>query len=904
MKNTANIKSRLAYRVIGRPSTFTMSTNGTPIQSVTQQGISGEYYDYYAQVETKTSNFNLPSDNFVLDVTFSNPSSADNAWIDYFEINCERALTMIGEQMPFRHISSLSSGTIAYSLSGLSGNNIRVWNVTQPINVFESTIRNGIIKESGGQINEFIAFSPTGYLTPALFNRVPNQNIHAIQTADYVIITHPNYINQANQLAKYHQSNSKLNTVVVTTNQIYNEFSSGAQDITAIKIFNKMLYDRAGSDTDKLLKYVLLLGDASYDYKHRIANNTNQVPSYQSENSIHPIQSYVTDDYFGFLDDNESDALNSTLDIGIGRIMSQNESQAQAIVNKTIDYLTNPNNLRPWRNKITIVADDEDGNIHMRQSDEIATKITTEQPLYNINKIYLDAYKQVSNAGGSTYPDANTALDKANQTGSLVINYAGHGGELGLAHERVLGIPQIRSYTNIASLPLYLTATCEFSRFDDPERTSAGELILLNDVGGALALLTTTRLVYSNENFNLSNRFYDAFLTKVDGQHPRLGDLLRISKVDGSSINTRNFTLLGDPAAQLAFPRYYVHTTLAPDTLKSLEKITITGVVTDADNQQIHDFNGLIYPAIYGQKQNLATLNNDGVGVFNFTSETNVLFNGKATVKGGAFSFSFVVPKDIDFNYGNGKISYYGENGHIDATGLDTTIIIGGIGNDPSTDQTGPIIGLWMNDETFVDGGLTDENPLIFSKISDQSGINTVGNGIGHDIVAILDENTTNPIVLNDYYESDLDTYKTGYITYKLSDLSNGKHTLRLKIWDVYNNSSEAFTEFVVSNSDGLHIERVLNYPNPFTTSTDFYFNHNALSQTLNVRIQIYSISGKLVKTIDHTEYTTGFQAGPIHWDGRDQYGDRIGRGTYIYSVKVRDGYQRTVDKFEKIVIL
>ena len=691
---------------------------------------------------------------------------------------------------------------------------------------------------------------------------------------------------------------------MVTTQQLYNEFSSGSQDITALKSFNKMLYDRAGTNPNKMLKYVLLLGDASYDYKNRNPGNTNYIPAYQSFNSEHVLESYVSDDYIGFLDDNESDLLNSTLDIGIGRIMVNSVSQAQEVIDKTINYVTNPACMKPWRNKLTFIGDDEDGNLHMEQSDELATRIDTTYHIYNLNKIYLDAYQQVSNAGGSTYPDVNTAIDKANESGSTIINYVGHGGELGLTHERVLGVSQIKGYQNINSLPLYITATCEFSRFDDPERTSAGEYMLLNPQGGALALLTTTRLVYARPNFELTKKFFAVAFEKVNGEWPKLGDLLRISKIGGNNINTRNFSLLGDPASQLSYPTYQVRTEVISDTIKSLQKVTISGIITDEFNQKITNFNGVVYPTIYGQRKTQSTLNNDDNGVFQFETQTNALFNGQASVKNGDFEFTFIVPKDIDFKYGTGKISYYVENGVLDGAGAFEKFYIGGREGSPDADKIGPTINLWLNDETFAIGGMTDQNPLIFAKVYDESGINTVGNGIGHDIVAVIDENTANAITLNDFYKSELDSYQKGSISYKLSNLTEGKHTLRLKVWDVYNNSSEAFTEFTVSNSSGFAIEHVLNYPNPFTTNTDFYFDHNALGQQLEIRVQIFTISGKLVKTIDYTDQSESYRAGPINWDGRDDYGDRIGKGTYIYKIKVTNAFDQTVEKYEKIVIL
>jgi hypothetical protein len=900
--STAEIKSNMAFRVIGKSSTFAFDINGTNILNISHSGVSGGYYADYAAIVAGKNSFNLSSDNFKVRIRFSNLSTADNGWLDYIEVLCDRQLKMTGNQMTFRNKESANANIIQYNLSGLS--NHKVWNVTIPTAVSEVTINSNNFKSHGGEINEYVAFSNSNFLKAKNFGKIANQDLHGIQSADYVIVTHPDFINQANQLANYHRTYSKLNTVVVTTQQLYNEFSSGSQDITAIKSFNKMLYDRAGTDPNKMLKYVLLLGDASYDYKNRIPGNTNFVPAYQSWNSHSPLGSYVSDDYIGFLDDNESDLLSSTLDVGVGRIMANNTTQAQDVINKTIHYLSNPACMKPWRNKLTFIGDDEDTNIHMLQSDFLATKIDTTYPDYNLDKIYLDAFQQVSNAGGSTYPDVNTAIDQSTEKGSLIINYVGHGGELGLAHERILGLSQIKGYQNFDALALYVTATCEFSRFDDPERTSAGEFTLLNPQGAALGLLTTTRLVYSSPNFELTQKFFAVAFEKIDGEWPRLGDLLRISKIGGSNINYRNFSLLGDPAAQMAYPEYNVISTSVPDTIKSLQKITISGMITDDFGQKINNFNGVVYPTIYSQRKKQSTLNNDGHGVMEFETQINALFNGKASVKNGDFEFSFIVPKDIDFKYGTGKISYYAENGTLDASGSDESFQIGGRDGNPNADNVGPTINLWMNDESFVMGGMTDENPMIFAKVFDQNGINTVGNGIGHDIVAVIDENTANSINLNDYYESELNSYQKGAISYNLNSLSEGKHTLRLKVWDVYNNSSEAVTEFYVSKSSTFNIEHVLNYPNPFTTNTDFYFDHNALGQQLEVRIQIFTISGKLVKTIDHLEQSDGYRAGPINWNGRDQYGDRIGKGTYIYKVKVTNSFGQTIEKFEKIVIL
>ncbi len=908
MSLQSEISVRVASRAIKKPSSFTIDINGSQAFDISfSTGVSGDYYATYALVKSVTNSFTPPADNFDVNITYNNPSTADNGWLDYIEITAKRRLQFASGQLVFRNRQQANAGVVKYKLNGPPG--LKVWDVTDPLNVRSITPTNSEFTDNGGSIKEYVAFG-NDLLRPVLKGHVPNQDLHSIRQADMVIVTHPDFLSEAKRLGDFHRQHDKMTVLVATTSEVYNEFSSGSPDITAIKDLMKMLYDRAGNDDSKMPRYLLLFGDASYDYKDRIGNNTNFVLAYQSANSRSPIGSYVSDDYFGFLDDTESDELNSTLDIGVGRIMSQTPEQAKNIVDKTIHYASSPACFGPWRTRVAFVGDDEDWNIHMKQSDALATKVDTNYPQYNLNKIYLDAYQQVPNAGTNLYPDVNTAIDNAIENGTLLMTYVGHGGELGWAHEQILTLNQINNYVNPDNLAVFLTATCEFARFDDPERTSAGEYFLLNPQGGGVALFTTTRLVYSSPNYELSQSFFKyVFEHTNNGELTRIGDIMRLVKdrndlTDTRGVNYRNFSILGDPALRIACPAMKVAADVVPDTVKSLQKVTISGYVTDNDGNKLTNFNGIVYPVIYDKKKQISTLNNDGHGIFKYWDQSSALFRGKASVKNGNFTFSFIVPKDINLKFGKGRISFYAENGEIDAAGAFEDLIIGGRGGDPDADTEGPTVQIWMNNENFVIGGLTDQNPVLLAKIFDENGINTVGNGIGHDIVAVIDENTANPIILNDFYESDLDSYQSGRISYKLSNLSEGKHTLRIKVWDVYNNPGEAYTEFYVTNSESFTIEHVLNYPNPFTTNTAFHFDHNAPGQELDIRIQIFTISGKLVKTIDRIEMSDGYHVGPIYWDGLDQYGDKIGKGTYIYKIKVTNAFGQTAEVYEKLVIL
>lgn len=545
----------------------------------------------------------------------------------------------------------------------------------------------------------------------------------------------------------------------------------------------------------------------------------------------------------------------------------------------------------------------------------MATLVDTTYDTYNIDKIYLDAYQQEQTPGGERYPTVNEAITRKLDRGCLILNYTGHGGEVGLAHERVVEVQQINSWTNKCNMPLFVTATCEFSRYDDPSRTSAGEYVLLNPSGGGVSLFTTVRLVYSTPNFILNRNFYRTVFEPINGKMPRIGDVYRIMKdISGNSVNNRNFTLLGDPAMMLNYPVNKVVTTevnnqpvnsSSPDTLRALSLVTVKGYVADTAGNQMNGFNGILYPTVYDKPSTITTLQNDPpTAPFVYKLQRNILYHGKVTCVNGNFEFSFVVPRDISYQYGIGRISYYAENGVTDASGYYENIIVGGANPNAATDVTGPSVQLFMNDSSFVPGGITNAEPKLFAIVSDSNGVNTVGSGIGHDIVAVLDGETDKAVVLNDYYQASVNSYQRGTIIYPYTDLADGVHTLSLKVWDVYNNSSTVTTTFEVRNEEGITLSHVLNYPNPFTTSTSFYFEHNQCCTDFDVMVQVFTVSGKLVRTINQQIYAEGFRSQPIEWDGRDDYGDKIGRGVYIYRMYVRSSDGTSAEHYEKLVIL
>jgi len=724
---------------------------------------------------------------------------------------------------------------------------------------------------------------------------------------------------QAQRLAAYHQQRDALRTVVVTSGQVFNEFSSGSPDPVAIRDFTKMFYDRAGSDSTKRPRYLLLFGDGSFDYKDRIKNNTNLVPAYESNVSLDPLGTYTSDDFFGLLDDGDDINGNGTylLDIGIGRIPAADEASAKQIVDKILAYHTNTG-LGPWHNELTFVADDEDNNLHLQDAEVITGAASTVAPVFNVDKIYLDAYKQQGGAGGSRYPQVNIANNNKLFSGTLIWNYSGHGGFRRLAEEVVLDQEIINGINNPTRLPLFITATCDVAPFDNPLVSSIGENLLLRPKTGAIALMTTTRLVFAFSNRVMNKNYLEAALQRnADGSYPSLGEAVKRAKnftytFSGDVINNRKFTLLGDPALTIGLPKYQVKTTAVnnnpvsaiPDTLKALSSYIITGVITDQAGNPAADFNGTIYPTVLDKQQDQTTLANDpGSQPVNFKVQKNLLFKGKAKVQNGQFSFNFIVPKDIDYKFGNGKISYYAENGSIDGNGILTNIIVGGTGTGIN-DAEGPQLRAWLNDEKFVNGSITNNAPVLLVKVYDTSGVNIMGTGIGHDLSAILDNDPEQIFVLNQFYEAEIDNFRKGVVRFQLPVLEEGTHVLSIKAWDVANNSSETTIEFRVVQPQKLVLDHVLNYPNPFTTHTNFWFDHNRPNEELKVFVQIYTVSGKLVKTLRETIFSTGNRSSEVEWNGKDEYGSTLGRGVYIYRLKVQTPDGQSAEKWEKIFIL
>ncbi len=902
-QSPVSVKVYVAARSLSGNTSFVVSAQGANLVGINIEGVSEGYENVYAVAKTATATFLTSNPAIDIKLKYNKSSSSSVGYLNYIEVNAKRLLTMSGSQMSFRSAATTASNGVTEFTLDKNGFNAQIWDVTNGDNIRRiETSQNGnslVFRLPTDTLREFMAFDAGVQANvPEFIGRVENQDLHGTAVPDYLIVTHPSFMAEAERLAAFHQANSGLSVLITTPDKIYNEFSSGAQDITAIRDFVRMMYDKAQTGNEP--KYLLLFGDASYDFKNRIQNNTNFVPSFESVESLSPVSSFVSDDYFGLLDANEGQSANGSLDIGIGRFPVDTPEEAKASVDKVIHYCAQSDDVKnDWRNVVAFVGDDqnEGGNLFINDSEDLARIIETSHKRFNVDKIYSDAYTMIATPGGGRYPDVNEVINKRVEKGSLLMNYVGHGGETGWAHERILEVPDIQNWRNFNNMPVFVTATCEFSRFDDPGRVSAGEWVFLNNQGGGVALFTTTRLTFAGTNKSLLVNFYKNAFTKISGSYPKLGDLLRVAKTGmGSSANIHAFVLLGDPAMQMAYPNLDIVTTSinghgpssAPDTLKALAEVTITGEVLNESGEKAVDFSGTIFPTVYDKSSEIWTKANTGeYPPVQFFLRRNPVYKGKVEVTNGSFSFSFIVPKDIAIKYGEGKISYYARSAETDAHGYDDHIQVGGYNNDALTDDQGPRISLYMNNHQFRSGGITNQNPVLLADVNDTSGVNAVGNGIGHDITAVLDNKTTTPMILNDYYVSNLNTYKSGEISYPLSSLSDGPHQITVKVWDVHNNSTDATIDFVVTSSAEFALEHLLNYPNPMTDHTTFSWETNQVGQPLDVEIQIFTLNGDPVKKLNQTMYSQGYRAAEIQWDGTTSSGAKIASGLYVYSVQL-----------------
>lgn len=944
--NSSKISNgKLYYRFVGvnaQNNSININLNGNNIVDK-NTFISGGNQSF--RDKTASAEFNDTTYPLNVEINIDNSTNpAGIVYFDYIELRFKQSLDFSQKQLGFRWLEELNENQ-KYSFN-LKGSPEFIWDVSDRTNISQLSSNSNSYTFSAKAKhfpNEFIAFNNTQALKPKLVEKIKNQSLSKLKNIDYIIVTHPDYKNIAKKLAAAHKEVSNVSTAIVTPQEIYNEFSSGSQDLTGIKDFFKYLYEQ-----EKPLKYVLLLGNASYDYKDRIPRNTNRVPTYQGWNSVNLANSYATDDYYGMLDDTDSGLDPAQLDIAIGRIPASNVQEAEIMVNKTLSHINKNNEMGSvfgdWRTKVMFVVDDDDpgeGNAFHTVVENLSAKFLEEnKKVYTLRKIYADAFKQVGTSGGVRYPAVTDAIVNGIETGTLLVNYFGHGGITGWAQERIFTFNEINKLSNYnqeySKLPVFLTVTCDFSVWDLPQITSGGELLIKNPNGGSVAMITTSREIQTAYGKRVNDKIVKRLFEIQNNQHLPLGEALRLAKADynlgkeGLSVN-----LLGDPLISLATPQRKVEidkingkdANSFDETVRALDFVTIEGKVLSKENSNQEDleYNGEITGTLFDKPVERTTLNNDGVlDVLTYSEQVDAIYRGKTKVKNGKFKLEFYIPKDINFDIGNGKLLLYTHNNKEEGATYKDDIKVGGINPNGVDDDEGPAINLYMNNLNFAPGGITDRSPYLLACVTDSTGINATGAGIGHDITQLLNEDINTTTVLNQFFEGGenapcknpgIKDYQQGRVLYRLRDLELGEHTVKFRIWDINNNSSTATLNFVVmeNGSSQLHIDKLLNWPNPFTDKTFFHFEHNC-PEMLEAQIQIFTVSGKLVKNIRQSVSSAPFREGyrtgkyAIPWNGLDDYGNKIGKGVYIYKVIIKgsdsEKCKGVATKIEKLVIL
>lgn len=902
-------------------STFTLNLNDTQSQNLAISNGPTEQFEL-AVAASNTFNFTPASDDLSFGISYSKPTANSIGYMNFLEVTARRLLKMNGSMMQFQNADWLGNDFYNKYVLTETNANVQVWDITNPQDVYiiTTTFENGNLSftDSSKTLKRYIAIDTKASAlinSPANETVIPNQDLHGtMQQADLVIITHPDFVSQAQALAKAHYEKDKLIGEVVTTDQVYNEFSSGTPDATAYRWVMKMLYDRATTPTD-LPKYLLLFGRGTFDNK-KILNKEaesgdNRILTYQDGNSLSVTKSFVTDDYFGYLSNSEgTDIATSTnsMDIGVGRFPVTTTQQATDVVNKTIAYMNNKDK-GSWKNQICFLADDGDGTIHMDDANKSATGVEKSFRSYQVNKIYLDAYQQEVSASGQTYPLAKTRFQNLLRTGLFMLNYSGHASAAGWTNEQILTTADVKLLSN-KHLPFWWAATCEFMQFD-VKTVSGGESVLLNPSGGGIGVVSATRPVYQTQNYTLNKYFSDNIYKKVNGKQQRVGDVIAAAKNSiYPEVNKLCYVYMGDPALMLNFPTNYnilttkvnESTTFGNDTLRALSVATISGIIAD-DNGEVQDFNGKLHAIVYDKSQQFTTLNNDGeknTTVLQFSDRPNAIFSGDAIVKKGYFNFSFMLPKDIKYNYGTGRINYYAQDdsANVEAQGYFENFLVGGSNLNYVEDTAGPTINIYLNDSLSTSRKV-NETPLLLATISDNNGINTVGGGIGHDILLTIDKDPYKSFTLNEYFQAETGSYSKGIVKFKLPELSDGEHSLTLRAWDLLNNSTTKSMTFEVIKGLAPVIFSVYNWPDQVSTETHFVIKNDRPETMLSATVEVIDLAGRVL-------WNSGPRANVdnIFWDLTSNNGQKVKAGVYLYRVNLKTTNSGISSKTNKMLIV
>lgn len=893
-------------------STVKAQLNNTSSKSIYISSIPDHYT--FGVAGTISMNGASEEQNQRVTMQFVNSNAGALAWLNYIEITTPSELVMTGSYMGIRSLVNRNTTNPVRFLLRNTTASTQIWDVTDlaAIQRMPTTMVDDQLAWVGTQadgVHEYIAVNTDGtkFVQAEVVGEVKNQNLHALSNIDYIIICPEGYEDVSEDLAKAHEAKQAITYAIVTDQQVYNEFSSGTPDATAYRWLMKMLYDRAKNGIGQQPRWLLLMGHGTFDNRKLLRNSgTSLLLTYQSKNSVNEIKAYATDDYFAYLDDNEG-AIDTQgrMDIGVGRLPVESLDEARTTVDKLIQYIRNEQTGK-WKNQLVYLADDGENGTHTETAEKSAELVRIKNPDFIVHKIFLDAYPQEVNASGESYPLAKNRVLNLLKNGVLFFDYSGHGGYNAITNESILNLKDIAGMTN-KNQAFWLFATCNFAQCDAGKR-SAAETAVLNPKGGAIGILAATRTVYAPQNTNLNRSVCDTLFGHSDVFHydMTLGEAILIGKnLLGSDENKLAYVLLGDPCMRLNYPTdYHVETLTEMDTLNALSVQHVEGRIIDEDLNTVSDFNGKVDITIYDKMQSIPTRDNDNAGgdprVVAYNDYPNTIFSGATDVKDGLFNYTFMVPKDIRYNFGSGRIVYYAVTADsletAEAVGHFEQFIIGGTGSTVAIDTIGPEMEIYLNSPAFRNGDKTYATPRFFANLYDENGINTAGAGIGHDLMLIIDDDPKMIYSLNEYFTAANNSYQAGQVSYLMEELANGPHSLTFRAWDLLNNSTTKSLNFIVEAGLDPSIYNVTTYPNPVQQSgvVHLIVNYDQPDELIETEIYLYNTAGQMV----YSHKQDNPDAVSINLPALG-----LNTGVYIYSVKIKSASSKYSTTSGKIIV-
>lgn len=844
--------------------------------------------------------FTSTASTFTFNVTFNAGESSASGYLDFIELNTQAPLTFGGGQLVVRHNPG-TGGTARFLMGGQTGG-VRVWEVTRAGHEREMGVADGQWSDSTLTARRYIVFDGSSYRTPTAIATQANQNLHGCGAAELVVVSHPALLSEAQRVATLHELFDGISTLTVTDQEVYNEYSSGKQDPLALRTLLRDLKSRHASEPPR---WLLIMGSGTYDARHLLGGaDVPSVAVYETPYSFDEDGvSYCSDDILGYLSPTGRGATSETMEVSVGRLPAKSLAEARHMVDKIEGYMTRRDLLTDgergdWRNYVALLADDADpghpgDSAFAHSSEVVAGNIGYRFPQLNIDKLYADSYHQSSGAIGSYYPDLNNALRQRMNKGCLLLNYIGHGSNSYIGTERYIELSDVESYSNVDRLPLFVTSTCSYGRFDKPDVTSGAEAFLLAPAA-SVAVISASRPISHIERFN-----NDVVCFSLN-PHNTIGDALRMAK--NRTMVAQCIGLTGDPALRLSQPENRVvvtHINARPvsegvdDTATVLSNVTVAGEIQDSNGTLLTDFDGTLYPIVFDRTMRSRTLANDNPGTeVSFDQQKNVLYRGSVAVSGGRFEYSFIVPQDVAYQYGYAKLSHYAKSASDHASGCYMQLLLGGLNDTVAVSSLAPEIRLFIGDTHFLDGGIVDADPTLVALLRDSAGINA-GSGLGHDITAILDGNPSSLVVLNDLYEPDVEHAGSGSVSYQFTGLTPGHHTLTLKAWNIFNRSAEATVSFNVCSRDTLTLSELHCYPNPASEQAHFLLEANNTAKIATAELQIYNPHGQCIHTHTPSVSADGYVVGPVVWDLAS-----VPAGLYLARIIVTDtdghSYQQT----------